>query len=422
MNGLDRRTFLASSLLAGTVLVNGPRASAREAEELAERRVWDVIVIGAGVSGLSAAAEIRRAGKSVLVLEARDRIGGRMWTDRTSMSIPIERGCELIHGGPHVSTWRYVKSEKLRTKMFRRYFRKVNAGDPWQPRDIVAHFFFPRGKPAGLRLPLPAPGPGQTGEAYLRSLGLPPENWPVNVHRLAIDSEPLYNQPATHIVDMLERCIRISDDPSLFEAVPLPDPDDPARDNGDYRVVGGYDQILKPIASGLDILLSTKVERVAWSGSGVEILAGACIYKGSRCIVTLPAGVLAAETVRFERPLPEPKRQNLRGFAYLPVFKSILEFDHQVLSFSGAPTDQAAIYTHDPKSMWNASWGTPGFVGEIWVNWSTGDAARRLWALPPEQRFEASLEQVRLAAGDNGIRYRKAAIHDWANDPYAMGA
>ncbi|MBK9268773.1 MAG: FAD-dependent oxidoreductase [Sphingomonadales bacterium] len=188
MNGLDRRTFLASSLLAGTVLVNGPRASAREAEELAERRVWDVIVIGAGVSGLSAAAEIRRAGKSVLVLEARDRIGGRMWTDRTSMSIPIERGCELIHGGPHVSTWRYVKSEKLRTKMFRRYFRKVNAGDPWQPRDIVAHFFFPRGKPAGLRLPLPAPGPGQTGEAYLRSLGLPPENWPVNVHRLAIDS------------------------------------------------------------------------------------------------------------------------------------------------------------------------------------------------------------------------------------------
>ncbi|MBK6706238.1 MAG: FAD-dependent oxidoreductase [Sphingomonadales bacterium] len=142
MNGLDRRTFLASSLLAGTVLVNGPRASAREAEELAERRVWDVIVIGAGVSGLSAAAEIRRAGKSVLVLEARDRIGGRMWTDRTSMSIPIERGCELIHGGPHVSTWRYVKSEKLRTKMFRRYFRKVNAGDPWQPRDIVAHFSF----------------------------------------------------------------------------------------------------------------------------------------------------------------------------------------------------------------------------------------------------------------------------------------
>lgn len=100
MNGLDRRTFLASSLLAGTVLVNGPRASAREAEELAERRVWDVIVIGAGVSGLSAAAEIRRAGKSVLVLEARDRIGGRMWTDRTSMSIPIERGCELITAVP----------------------------------------------------------------------------------------------------------------------------------------------------------------------------------------------------------------------------------------------------------------------------------------------------------------------------------
>ncbi|MBK9268719.1 MAG: FAD-dependent oxidoreductase [Sphingomonadales bacterium] len=188
--------------------VNGPRASAREAEELAERRVWDVIVIGAGVSGLSAAAEIRRAGKSVLVLEARDRIGGRMWTDRTSMSIPIERGCELIHGGPHVSTLAICKSEKLRTKMFRRYFRKVNAGDPWQPRDIVAHFFFPRGKPAGLRLRSLRP-------VQSDGRGLSPEPW-IAARKLAGEcpsprdrSRALYNQPATHIVDMLERCIRI---------------------------------------------------------------------------------------------------------------------------------------------------------------------------------------------------------------------
>ncbi|MBK9268720.1 MAG: hypothetical protein IPM67_08740 [Sphingomonadales bacterium] len=60
---------------------------------------------------------------------------------------------------------------------------------------------------------------------------------------------------------------------------------------------------MKPIASGLDILLSTKVERARMERKRSLNSRGACICKGSRCIVTLPAGVLAAETVRFERPL-----------------------------------------------------------------------------------------------------------------------
>jgi monoamine oxidase len=65
---------------------------------------FDVVVIGAGVAGLSAARDLVDAGKSVVVVEARDRIGGRMWTDRTSMSVPIDLGCEFIHGA-NASTW-----------------------------------------------------------------------------------------------------------------------------------------------------------------------------------------------------------------------------------------------------------------------------------------------------------------------------
>jgi monoamine oxidase len=421
MSEFSRRTFLSSTAAAGSTLL-GSFPFAGELHAAPTGGEWDAIVVGAGVSGLSAAAELRRAGKKVLILEARDRIGGRMWTDRSSMSIPVERGCELIHGGPHVSTWQYVVAQRLETHMFTRYFRKVNASDPWQPRDIVAHYFFPRGKPSGLKLPLPAPPAGQTGADYLAGLGLPPENWPVNLHRLAIDAEPLYNQPASELVVTLEKCIRISDDPSLFEPVPFPDPGNPERDKGDYRVVGGYDQILKPISAGLDILLSAIVSQIDHGSNGVEVHAAGKTYRARRCIVTLPAGVLKAGKVTFNPPLPEARTSALREYRYLPVFKSILEFDHPVLSFGGMPTDQAAIYTHDPKSMWNASWGIAGFGGEIWVNWSTGDAARRLWALPEDQRFDASLEQVRLAAADQGLHYRKALIHDWKNDQFALGA
>ena len=59
----------------------------------------EVIVVGAGAAGLSAAAELVRAGRSVLLLEARDRIGGRMWTrHEPELPVPIELGAEFIHG------------------------------------------------------------------------------------------------------------------------------------------------------------------------------------------------------------------------------------------------------------------------------------------------------------------------------------
>src|SRR6202011_2950221 len=60
---------------------------------------WDVVIIGAGVSGLAAASELRKSGLSILVLEARDHIGGRAWTrHEPDLSAPIELGAEFIHG------------------------------------------------------------------------------------------------------------------------------------------------------------------------------------------------------------------------------------------------------------------------------------------------------------------------------------
>src|SRR4029453_6534748 len=64
----------------------------------------DVIIIGAGAAGLGAAAELVRHERSVLVLEARDRIGGRCWSrQEPGLAVPIELGAEFIHGMPAVT-------------------------------------------------------------------------------------------------------------------------------------------------------------------------------------------------------------------------------------------------------------------------------------------------------------------------------
>ena len=73
----------------------------------------DVIIIGAGAAGLSAAAALGKAGVSVTLLEARDRIGGRMFTLLDpKLQAPIELGAEFIHGRPH-EIWNLLKSHNV---------------------------------------------------------------------------------------------------------------------------------------------------------------------------------------------------------------------------------------------------------------------------------------------------------------------
>ena len=77
----------------------------------------EVIVIGAGVAGLAAARRLQEAGLEPLVLEARERIGGRIWTDHTHA--PVELGAEFIHG-EYAATWKLVKAAGLPTELWPR--------------------------------------------------------------------------------------------------------------------------------------------------------------------------------------------------------------------------------------------------------------------------------------------------------------
>ena len=61
-------------------------------------KTYDCIVIGAGVAGLAAARKLQQGGKQVLVLEARQRIGGRVWTDDSWPDAPVDLGAQWIHG------------------------------------------------------------------------------------------------------------------------------------------------------------------------------------------------------------------------------------------------------------------------------------------------------------------------------------
>src|SRR5258706_6702349 len=88
----------------------------------------DVIVIGAGAAGLATADELAAAGVRVMILEARDRVGGRIFTRRLPDGRPVELGAEFVHGRPP-EIWDFVASGRLSAKEV--------AGTPWCRRGQV---------------------------------------------------------------------------------------------------------------------------------------------------------------------------------------------------------------------------------------------------------------------------------------------
>jgi len=80
-----------------------------------QAKTYDVIVLGAGVAGLASARTLTEAGKNVLLLEARDRVGGRVWSVPVEGSeLPVELGAEFVHGLP-LGLLRLIEEAKLRT-------------------------------------------------------------------------------------------------------------------------------------------------------------------------------------------------------------------------------------------------------------------------------------------------------------------
>lgn len=73
---------------------------------------FDAIVIGAGVAGLAAARLLENAGRQVVVLEARDRVGGRVWTDRADGLI-TDLGASWIHGITAIQGWDHDRAERV---------------------------------------------------------------------------------------------------------------------------------------------------------------------------------------------------------------------------------------------------------------------------------------------------------------------
>lgn len=384
MPSFTRRAFvLGAGTVAAASLMPGCAGNTGAVEH--------VVVVGAGIAGLAAARRLVDEGVRVTVLEARERIGGRVWTDM-SLGVPVDLGASWIHGtdgNPIVGL-------------------AADAGAKTVETDFDSVLLFDADGVVDARKATAAFAAWDGIAAEIESLS----------HE-ADDTASLADGLA-EVADL--------DDPLLAWHVQssvvaeyAADPDELSLAwfgaegefaGPDVILPGGYAAVADYLARGLTVRPATVVTRIAHAGNPIHVETSRGAVAADRVIVTVPLGVLKAGGIAFDPALPERKRRAIARLGFGVLNKVVLTFSER---FWPESTDMFGLVgSRQPVTdLLNGLTfgGTPLLVG-----FRGGGAARSREALSDHDAIGEMLAAIDAPAPTGGLVTR------WAADPYARGS
>ena len=385
----------------------------------------DVVVVGAGVAGLAAARRLTEHGVRVTVLEARDRIGGRISTVRDSrVPVPIELGAEFIHGSAK-EVVEIVHGARL----------------------VVCDTHGERWRAAGRRLtPLDE-------HSFWKEVGrvmkrLDPERTPDRSFQAFLDTKPGGASLAAQRALAREFVAGFhAADLSLISERSLADggaPEDEAEERMG-RVLDGYDAVPAALRSTLtDVRLGARVREVLWEPGSVHVHFTATDARGAgsahaisarAAVITVPLGVLQqtdGPSVLTFTPDVEDIRRAASQLAMGTVVRIPMLFREpfweakSLQRRTGGRSLAGMSFLHSSDEDLPVWWTAAPIRSTTLVGWAGGARAARLVTMSTSEIEERALAAL---ARQFGMQRRRVAsllehcwYHDWVNDPNSLGA
>ncbi|MDX2272056.1 MAG: NAD(P)/FAD-dependent oxidoreductase [Cyanobacteriota bacterium] len=363
-----------------------------------------VLVVGAGAAGVAAAHRLQAAGETVVVLEARHRLGGRVWTDEQFANFPVELGAEFIHG------------EQAPTHLLLK-----ESGLQGIPVSLKPNLWWSEAGQAARPIPDLSPA----CQSIWQGLQADYQHL-LNSHLNEDDSLGNYLRTrgwqgeALGMADVLlaQTCCAPLDSLSCQDLIREAQVDQAGA--GEARIAEGYHRLLTYLARDLSIDYGQVVQGIHCSSSRVQIHTAQQDYQGKACIVTVPVSLLQGSTIRFDPPLSPEKRRAIQSFRIEPSSKLIYRFRQHLWP------DSLTLMAHQGLV---ARWWTPAYARSgadaVIASHITAQRAHHIDRLPLATALALGLRDLSLLLGISMAHLQAECLDarrlSWGADPYTLG-
>ena len=384
------------------------------------KRITEVVVIGAGVAGLACAQALCEAGLRVTILEARSRVGGRIWTVHPSLTnAPVELGAEFIHGLPR-EVWQIVERAGLQTHEL--------TGNRWRLEQA--------------RL-APMSGSWDLIDSIFGRIeeSAPDQSFQDFLEHACGDLRQHTRIEAAAYVESFHAC-----DASRISSHALARwhrSDQELQGQRGFRLPKGCEGLVRALVAAskpdlLTVRLNTVVTEIAWKPGTVEVTAQSPeqpqhdSIRADAAVITLPLGVLQAPpgtggAVCFRPELTE-KADALKQLEMGSAIRLVLCFRHCFWTDPKlVPTPMPDMsFLSAPEELFPTWWSSVSAKTAMLTGWSGGARSEQLSGRGNATIVERGLEVLRHVFGVPLEILRnllqESFVHDWQSDPYCRGA
>ncbi|MBV7339781.1 FAD-dependent oxidoreductase [Chloroflexi bacterium TSY] len=360
-----------------------------------------MLVIGAGMSGLAAARRLHDADYSVTVLEARDRIGGRVWTSRLWDDAPVDLGASWIHGtrgNPLTALADEADVARVKTDYDNAILYDTDGEEMsdtfWAEIERLWNTLFAAAEDEA------------EDEMTIRE---------------AIEATDLWQQLSAieqqQVLHMFNTIIEHEYAGSIDELSAVNYDDAEAFGGPDVVFLDGYGRLAEYLARDLTIEFEQVVDQIQYGTEGVTVQTNRGTFEADRVIVTLPIGVLQSGNVQFEPALPAEKQNAIATMGAGLLSKLFLRFptvfwDEEVEFLNRISTEYG---------RWNQWLNVAFYTGQpILMGFNAADYAWQIAEWTDAEVVEDAMNVLRIIYGKDIPDPEGWQISHWATDPFAL--